>query len=40
MMLPVRREQTNAVWDPFREFHDLYERMANCGSRPSREAAV
>lgn len=27
MTLPVRREQTNAAWDPFREFHDLYERM-------------
>ncbi|MDN3296404.1 Hsp20/alpha crystallin family protein [Streptomyces ficellus] len=27
MTLPVRREQTGAVWDPFREFHDLYERM-------------
>ncbi|MET8562691.1 Hsp20/alpha crystallin family protein [Streptomyces flaveolus] len=27
MTLPVRREQTGTVWDPFREFHDLYQRM-------------
>ncbi|KUM67125.1 Hsp20/alpha crystallin family protein [Streptomyces curacoi] len=27
MALPVRREQAGAVWDPFREFHDLYQRM-------------
>jgi HSP20 family protein len=27
MALPVRREQSRPVWDPFREFQDLYERM-------------
>jgi HSP20 family protein len=27
MTLPVRREQTGAAWDPFREFNDLYQRM-------------
>ncbi|MFF8973561.1 Hsp20/alpha crystallin family protein [Streptomyces sp. NPDC014995] len=27
MTLPVRREQTGPVWDPFHEFHDLYQRM-------------
>ncbi|MBP8536062.1 Hsp20/alpha crystallin family protein [Streptomyces sp. MK37H] len=27
MTLPVRRQQTGTVWDPFREFNDLYQRM-------------
>ncbi|MFI2352771.1 Hsp20/alpha crystallin family protein [Streptomyces sp. NPDC019443] len=27
MTLPVRRQQSSPAWDPFREFHDLYERM-------------
>ncbi|MFV0131767.1 Hsp20/alpha crystallin family protein [Streptomyces sp. HMX87] len=27
MTLPVRREQHRPACDPFREFHDLYERM-------------
>ncbi|MFI6853945.1 Hsp20/alpha crystallin family protein [Streptomyces sp. NPDC050416] len=27
MALPVRREQRSPVWDPFREFQDLYQRM-------------
>lgn len=27
MTLPVRREQSRPVWDPFREFQDLYDRM-------------
>lgn len=27
MALPVRREQSSPVWDPFKEFQDLYQRM-------------
>ncbi|CAL9657812.1 Spore protein SP21 [Streptomyces sp. enrichment culture] len=27
MTLPVRRRQSSPVWDPFKEFQDLYERM-------------
>jgi HSP20 family protein len=27
MALPVRHEQNRPVWDPFREFQDLYGRM-------------
>ncbi|MBC2868577.1 Hsp20/alpha crystallin family protein [Streptomyces mexicanus] len=27
MALPVRREHNRPVWDPFKEFQDLYDRM-------------